>query len=175
MTDRFAFSDRPVDPSAWHKRLPAAALALVGCAIATYLGLYQMGLVADVWEPFFGTGSRLILKESAVAHLLPVPDAVLGALVYLAEAVAECTGGRQRWRTWPAAVFVTGALAAGLALAALVLVGCQVFWFRAYCTLCLASATCSLLIAGLVVPEVRAAWRHRKDASATASAVRGAM
>jgi hypothetical protein len=152
--------------------LPAVVLALVGCAIATYLGFFQLGLLTDVWEPFFGTGSRLILKESAVARLLPVPDAILGALVYLAEAVAECAGGGQRWRTWPAAVFATGALAAGLVLAAVVLVGCQVLWFRAYCTLCLASAGCSLVIACLVAPEVRAAWRHRKD-SAGASAAHG--
>jgi hypothetical protein len=149
-------------PSAWSKRLPAIVLALIGCAIASYLGIFQLGLLADVWEPFFGNGSRLILKESAVARALPLPDAALGALVYLAEAIAECAGGRQRWRTWPAAVFATGALAAGLALTAIVLVGCQVFWFRAYCTLCLASAACSLLIAGLVAPEVRAAWLHHQ-------------
>src|SRR5262249_24304297 len=111
-------------PSAWSKRLPAAVLALAGCAIASYLGLFQVGLLADVWEPFFGNGSRLILKESAVARSLPVPDAALGALVYLAEAMAECFGGRQRWRTWRAAVFASGALAAGLGLAAVVLVGC---------------------------------------------------
>ncbi len=146
-------------PSAWSKRLPAMALAVAGCAIATYLGLFQLGVLADIWEPFFGNGSRFILKESAIARRLPVPDALLGAVVYLAEALAECAGGRERWRTWPAAVFITGALAAGLALTAIVLVGCQVLWFRAYCTLCLASAACSLLIACLAVPEVWAAWR----------------
>ena len=151
-------------PSAWSRRLPAAVLALVSCTIATYLGLFQLGRVADVWEPFFGNGSRVILTQSAVSHLLPVPDAVLGALVYVAEAVAECVGGRQRWRTWPAAVYVTGVLAAGLALTAVVLVGCQVLWFRAYCTLCLASAACSLVIAALAAPEVRAAWEHRTNA-----------
>jgi uncharacterized membrane protein len=156
-------TSRARSPSAWSRRLPAAVLALVGCAIATYLGLFQLGRVADVWEPFFGNGSRVILTQSAVSHLLPVPDAVVGALVYLAEAVAECVGGRQRWRTWPAAVYVTGVLAAGLALTAVVLVGCQVFWFRAYCTLCLASAACSLVIAALAAPEVRAAWEHRTN------------
>jgi vitamin K epoxide reductase family protein len=150
-------------PSAWNKRLPSVALALAGCAIATYLALFQLGVLAEVWEPFFGNGSRLILKESAIARWLPVPDAAVGALVYLAEAVAECIGGPRRFRTWPAAVFVPGALAAGLALAAIGLIGCQAFWFRAYCTLCLTSSACSLLIAGLTAPEVWAAWKHRKD------------
>jgi uncharacterized membrane protein len=141
--------------------LPAVVLALLGCAIATYLGLFQMGLVANVWEPFFGNGSRFILVESAVAQSLPVPDAALGALVYLAEAIAECVGGRQRWRTLPAAVFATGALATGLTVAAVVLVASQVLWFHAYCTLCLGSAACSLAIGTLVLPEVRAAWMNR--------------
>jgi hypothetical protein len=139
--------------------VPAAALALLGCAIASYLACYQLGLVKHVWEPFFGDGSRHILKESAIARALPVPDAGLGALAYLVEFLAGCAGGRQRWRTWPAAVFFTGLVAAGLALTAVGLVLSQAFWFRAYCTLCLASAACSLTIAALVAPEVWAAFR----------------
>lgn len=150
------------DPSAWRSRLPVVLLSLVGCGIATYLALYQVHIVAHVWEPFFGEGSRLILRESAIAQRLPVPDAALGALAYLLEAVAECVGGAGRWRTWPRAVFATGAVAAGLGLTALVLVACQVFWFGAYCTLCLASAACSLMIAALVAPEVWAAIKHSR-------------
>ncbi len=71
---------KQADPSAWSKRLPAIALALVGCGIATYLALYQLGILAHSWEPFFGAGSRIILKESPLSHWLPVPDAALGAL-----------------------------------------------------------------------------------------------
>jgi hypothetical protein len=167
MTDSSLSGDRHDDPSRWGKRVPAVILALGGCAIATYLGLFQIGAIADVWEPFFGNGSRLILRESAIAQSLPVPDALLGALVYLAEAVSEYVGGRERWRTWPMAVLATGAIAAGLALAAIGLVAAQALWFHAYCTLCLASAACSLLIAGLVAPEVRAAWTHRNATSLT--------
>ena len=158
---------RDSNPSDWSVRLPAAALALVGCAIATYLALYQLGAVARVWEPFFANGSRVILRESAVSRFLPVPDAVLGAAAYLVESVAECVGGRQRWRTRPAAVFVAGTVAAALLLAAVVLVGCQVLWFHTYCTLCLASAGCSLVIAALVAPEVSAAVAHRRRVEET--------
>ncbi len=162
MTSATEWLDRP-GPSGWRKRVPVVVLALIGCGITTYLALYQLDAVAHVWEPFFGSGSRAILKESAVSRLLPVPDAALGALAYLLEAAAECAGGRQRWRTWPAAVFATGAVAAGLFLAAAVLVACQVFWFRAYCSLCLASAACSVLIAALVAPEVWATVRYRRE------------
>lgn len=149
-------------PSAWNKRAPAVILALTGCAIAACLGLFQAGVLTQLWEPFFGNGSRFILKESAVSRALPIPDAVLGAFVYLAEAIAELVGGRLRWRTLPAAVLIAGALAAGLGLAAVVLVGLQAFWFHTYCTLCLLSALCSLVIAGLVWPEVRATWRRKE-------------
>jgi uncharacterized membrane protein len=65
-----------------------------------YLALYQWEVLARVWEPFFGEGSRVILTSS-VSHLLPVPDAALGAFGYLLDAVAGLIGGRQRWRTRP--------------------------------------------------------------------------
>jgi uncharacterized membrane protein len=106
-------------------------------------------------------GSRLILKQSSVARLLPVPDALIGAGFYLLELIAECIGGSRRWRSMPWAVFATGAVAAGLAVAALALIACQAFLFHAFCTLCLASAACSLAIAALVAPEVWAAVEHR--------------
>ncbi len=148
------------DPSGWSSRLPALALALVGCGIATYLTLYQVGAIAHVWEPFFGNGSHYILRQSAIERFLHFPDAALGALAYLLEAISECVGGRQRWRTWPLAVYGTGLMAVGLAGAALFLVACQLWWFHHYCTLCLASAACSLTIAALVAPEVWAALRY---------------
>jgi hypothetical protein len=146
------------DPSRWPSRLPALVLALVGCGIATYLTLFQVGVIADVWEPFFGDGSRYILRESAIARSLPVPDAALGAFAYLVEAISECVGSPGRWRTRPLAVLVTGVVAAGLGVAALVLIGFQAWWFRHFCTLCLVSAACSLTIAACVAPEAWAAW-----------------
>ena len=83
------------NPSDWSQRLPIVALALAGFGIATYLALYQWGVLARVWEPFFGDGSRVILNSS-VSHLLPVPDAALGAIGYLLDAATGVIGGRQR-------------------------------------------------------------------------------
>src|SRR5207249_363639 len=105
---------------------------------ATYLVLYQLGVIADVWEPFFGEGSRLILRQSAIARLLPVPDALLGALAYLLDAAADAAGGHDRWRGLPGAVLVLGVISGGLALTGITLVFCQAAVFHAYCTLCLA-------------------------------------
>jgi hypothetical protein len=39
-------------------RAVIVALALCGLAIATYLTFYQVGIIATVWDPFFGEGSR---------------------------------------------------------------------------------------------------------------------
>jgi uncharacterized membrane protein len=148
------------NPSAWPKRLPVLATAVLGCAIATYLSLYQTGVVGQLWEPFFGSGSRDILKESAIARYLPVPDAALGAAAYFVELILELIGDEHRWQTRPWIVFLLGATAAGLAFAAIVLVVCQAAVFREYCTLCLASAACSLIGAAFAFPEVMAAIRH---------------
>ncbi len=159
------------DPSAWSKRLPVLATALAGLGIATYLTLYQVGAVSHVWEPFFGEGSRYILKESAVARDLPIPDAALGALAYLAEAVLELVGGADRWRTKPWVVLLLGLTAAGLAVAAVVLVVLQAAVFRHFCTLCLTSAACSLLGASFVPPEVLATLRHLRRPRSRSPAV----
>src|SRR5207248_54314 len=84
------------NPSAWPHRLPVLVLALAGCAVATFLALYQLNVIAHVWEPFFGSGSRVILRESSIARLLPVPDALIGAVLYLLDALTDVIGGRAR-------------------------------------------------------------------------------
>src|SRR6478735_4374840 len=96
------------NPSTWPRRLPALFLSLLGCVIATYLTLYQMDILSSVWEPFFGAGSRMILKESALARRLPVPDASLGAVAYLLDVILDCLGGETRWRTSPWIVLALG-------------------------------------------------------------------
>ena len=99
------------NPSSWGQRLPIVGLALVGFAIASYLTAFQVGLVQTVWEPFFGRGSETILTSS-VSRILPIPDAALGALGYLLDAVTGAVGGRGRWRTMPWIVIVVGLRAA---------------------------------------------------------------
>jgi len=154
------------NPSRFSRRLPVLVLALAACGLATYLTLYQVGAVADVWEPCFGNGSKRVLKESAIARYLPIPDASLGALAYLVEAVLEAAGGDDRWRRRPGIVLLLGLTAAGIAVGSALLVITQAVFVRAFCTLCLVSAACSFVIAAAVVEEVRAAWQQWKRATA---------
>jgi uncharacterized membrane protein len=152
------------NPSDWSQRLPIIALALAGFGIATYLALYQWGVLARVWEPFFGDGSRVILNSS-ISHLLPVPDAALGAFGYLLDAVTGVIGGRQRWRTMPWMVIIFGLAVGPLGAVSLLLVIFQPVLFDAWCTLCLASAVVSLLMIGPALDEFLASLQHLKRES----------
>ncbi len=141
------------NPSRWSERLPIAALALVGFGIASYLALYQWEVIGRVWEPFFGAGSREILHHSGVSHLLPLPDAALGAAGYLLDAVSGVIGGRDRWRRMPWIVLVFGLAVGPLGAVSITLVILQPVAYGHFCTLCLASAAISVAMIGPAMDE----------------------
>jgi uncharacterized membrane protein len=147
------------NPSSWSERLPLIGLALVGTLIAGYLALYQMGAVDTVWDPFFGKGTRIILNSS-VSSLLPIPDAALGAIGYVLDAVSGAVGGRERWRTMPWIVIVFGIAVGPLGVVSILLVILQPLLFHAWCTLCLASAACSIAMIGPAMDELLASLQH---------------
>lgn len=139
------------------------ALALVGVAIAAHLTAVQLGWIARAWEPFFGRGSEVILR-SPVSRVLPVPDAALGALGYLADAVTGVVGGRARWRTMPWIVVLFGIAVGPLGAVSVLLVILQPVLYDAWCTLCLASAVVSVVMIGPALDEVLASLQHVKQA-----------
>ena len=147
------------DPSAWSQRIPIVIAAAVGAAIASYLGAFQLGLIDDVWEPFFANGSRTILT-SGVSHLLPIPDALLGAFGYVVDALGGIIGGRGRWRTMPWIVVLFGIAVGPLGAVSVLLVILQPVLFDAFCTLCLASAVISVVMIGPAMDEVLASCQH---------------
>jgi uncharacterized membrane protein len=151
------------NPSAWSHRLPVLLLALLGCALATYLTLYQWHVTASVWDPVFGPRSSEAVLTSAISRFLPLPDATLGALAYVVEAVVTALGGEDRWRTSPWLVVLFGLVLAGLALTSLGLVLTQILLVHALCTLCLCSAAISFVNAWLGRDEVFATlqWLRR--------------
>lgn len=158
------------NPSSWPQRLPIVGVALVGFVVATYLGLYQLEVLDDVWEPFFGDGSRTIL-DSRVSHVLPVPDALLGAAGYLLDAVAGVIGGTARWRRKPWIVVLFGLAIGPLGAVSITLVILQPVLFDAFCTLCLASAAISLVMIPFAVDEVLASLQHLKGVRARGGSV----
>lgn len=149
------------NPSAWSQRYPLIGIAAVGFIIAGYLSLYQFELIADVWEPFFGEGSIKILN-SPVSELFPIPDAALGAFSYIADAVAGIIGGTRRWKTMPWIVVFFGLFVGPLGLVSILLVILQPVMFSAWCTLCLASAVCSVIMIGPAMDELLASLQYMK-------------
>jgi uncharacterized membrane protein len=149
------------NPSAWSQRLPVIVLSLVGGGIAGYLALYQLEVLDTVWEPFFEDGSEEILNSS-VSDLLPVPDAALGLLGYLADAVSGVIGGRGRWRSMPWIVVLFGLAVGPLGAISILLVILQPVLLDAWCTLCLASAVISVLMIGPALDEFLASLQHLK-------------
>jgi len=152
------------NPATWPQRLPIIVLAMIGFAIATYLALYQWRIVSWVWDPFFPEGSLKILN-SRISHILPIPDAALGAISYLVDALAGAIGGRARWRTMPWIVIVFGIAVGPLGVVSVMLVVFQPVLFDAWCTLCLASALVSLMMIGPTMDEFLASLQHLKRAS----------
>ena len=161
------------NPSSWSHRLPVAVLALLGCALSVYLTLYQWHITASAWDPIFGPQSSEAVLTSSVTRLLPVPDATLGALAYLVEAIVTLFGGAWRWRTAPWLVIIFGLVLAGLALTSLVLVLTQIFLVHALCTLCLCSAAISFINAWLGHDEVFAALGALKHGAPSERAASG--
>lgn len=149
------------NPSTWGQRLPIIGAAIAGFLIAGYLALFQFEIIDSVFEPFFGDGSRVILT-SRISHLLPIPDAALGALGYLLDAVAGVIGGRERWRTMPWIVIIFGLAVGPLGAVSIVLVIMQPVLFDAFCTLCLATAVISILMIGPAMDEILASLQHMK-------------
>ncbi len=147
------------DPSAWSQRIPIVVAAVAGAFIASYLGAFQLGLIDEVWEPFFGNGSRTILT-SGVSHILPIPDALLGAFGYFIDALGGVIGGRGRWRTMPWIVVLFGIAVGPLGAVSVLLVILQPVLFDAFCTLCLASGVISVVFMGPARDVGRASCQH---------------
>ncbi len=153
------------NPSAWSRRAPPVVLALLGCGIAAYLAAYQLGWVQQVWDPLFGRGSQVVLT-SWVSRALPIPDAALGALAYLADAITGAIGGEDRWRRLPGIVLLFGLVVLGLVVVAVLLVLAQALLFHTGCTLCLVSAAISFTTGWFAHNEVLASLRQVRAARA---------
>lgn len=145
------------NPSAWKQRIPICILAGVGFVISAYLSLFEWGLIDSVWDPVFGRQTEQVLA-SEVAHRLHrwfgVPDAALGAVAYLGDAVFGLAGSTRRWqyRPWMVIVFGIDVIPLGGVGAILVLLQATVVGY--WCFLCLVSAAISLMLIYLAYDEV---------------------
>jgi uncharacterized membrane protein len=120
-------------------RQPITLLALIGCAISTYLTLFQWHVLGGVWDPLFGAASSEAVLTSSLSRALPIPDATLGAIAYLIEAVLSLIDDAR-------VELVLNVLMILMALTGLGLIAIQLFYVHALCSLCLCSAVISWII-----------------------------
>ncbi len=142
-------------PSAWSHRAPIVALAFAASGISVYLSLYECNVTQSVWDPIFGRRSSEAVLRSSVSRSLPVPDAVLGAAAYAAEAalaLSSANGGRRRQR--PLALL--GVVINALAVTGVAQLLVQWLVVGRFCALCLSTAGISFLNAWLARHETAA-------------------
>jgi hypothetical protein len=160
------------NPSAWRQRIPLCVLAAIGAVISGYLALYEWGFTTSVWDPVFGDGSRQVL-DSDVSHTLHrwfgIPDAALGAVAYLGDAVLGLAGSTRRWQYRPWMVVLFGIDVIPLGGVSAILVMLQATLVGHWCFLCLASAAISLVLIYWAYDEVwssvsylRRVWRSTR-------------
>lgn len=141
------------NPSSWSERRPLLLLAAVGLAAAIYTACAQVGIIARMWDPFFGSQSSYLVTHSAISHLLPIPDGLLGMTGYLCDLTLGAVGASDRWRSLPGVVLLFGATITGLGVVSVALTILQGAVILHWCTVCLISAAVSILIWGLGIGE----------------------
>ncbi|WP_437300393.1 vitamin K epoxide reductase family protein [Sorangium sp. So ce426] len=158
------------NPSSWRQRVPICLLAAVGFVLSSYMALYQWRLISSVWDPFFGEQTLRVL-DSGVSHQMRrwfgVPDAALGAIAYLGDAIFGLAGCTRRWQYRPWLVVLFGLDVIPLGAVSVVLVVLQGTVVGAWCSLCIATAVVSLVLILLAYDEVWSSlsylvrvWRH---------------
>ena len=140
------------NPSSWKKRIILLILAAVGFCVALYLGLYELKMFPNVWEPFFGNGTNDVL-HSSFSKSLPIPDGILGAFGYLCDIILVSIGSETRWKSKPWVVILYSILVVMMGLVSIFLLILQAFIVNAWCTLCLVSAALSLSMVWPVLLE----------------------
>ena len=151
------------NPSAWSQRVPIALLASVGFFISSYLALFQWGLIDSAWDPVFGDGTETVLTSNVSKTMhrwFGIPDAALGALAYLGDAIFGLAGSTRRWQYRPWMVIIFGIDVIPLGIVSAVLVFLQGTTVGAWCFLCLVTAVISLVLVVLAYDEVWATLKY---------------
>ncbi len=146
-------------PSGWRRRALIAVLAVPPAVMSIYMGLYQIRAIESVWDPVFGAQTLAVLDSNvshAIRDLFRIPDAFLGAMIYIADIVLAVVGSQQRWYQKPWLVILFALAIVPGAVVSLFLVVMQATVVQAWCFLCLLTALFSVILVILAYPEVRA-------------------
>ena len=160
------------NPSSWTQRAPVVILAFVGLYVSLYLCAYQLELIDTVWEPFFAgsaidpqNGTEEIITSS-ISQAWPVPDAGLGAIIYMLEIIVGLIGSVKRWRTMPWLVLLFGMMIVPLGAVSITFIIIQPLVIGTWSTLALIGAAAMLVQIPYSLDELVASieylWRRWK-------------
>ncbi len=154
------------NPSTWLQRLPIAALAIFGIFLARYLAAYQLGHIANAWDPFFNGGENgtEAIITSRMSKAWPVSDAGVGVLAYMLEFLMAVMGDARRWRTMPWMVAGFGIVVVPLGAVSIFFIIAQPIFIGTWCTLCLLQALAMLVMMPYALDELVAMGQFLKDA-----------
>lgn len=145
------------NPSSWSQRIPIVILASIGMLISVYLALYEWGLISTVWDPVFGDQTAKVLTSDVAKTMhywFVIPDAALGAVAYLGDAILGLAGGTRRWQHRPWMVILFGIDVIPLGIVSAVLVALQGTVVGAWCFLCIITAIISVTLVFYAYDEV---------------------
>lgn len=151
------------NPSSWTARVLTIALALMCWLFSRYMAAYQLGYIADVWDPFFLDGTSKVLNSN-VSHAFPISDAGLGAFGYTLEFLLGWQGGSKRWAKNPWLVCLFGFLVVPVSIISVLLIVLQPVVVGAWCSLCLATAFFMSIMILFTAPELVATLLLLKEA-----------
>jgi hypothetical protein len=141
------------NPSGWEHRIPTVALAMLCWFFSRYMAAYQLGYIDHVWDPFFKEGTLRVIT-STISRSFPVSDAGLGAVCYTLEFLLGWQGSSQRWSQMPWLVFAFAFLVIPVGIVSVTLIILQPVAVGAWCSWCLATASCMLLMIILTAGEL---------------------
>jgi len=136
-------------------RMAAAALALVGLLVSTYLLLYKLGVLGSI--RCVGSGGCERVNLSRYSSFLGVPVAAFGVAGYLALLAVALYGLREDQLPRPQATRWLAALAALGVLFSLYLLALELFVIHAVCLWCSVSGVVILSIFVVSAASLRGA------------------
>ncbi len=145
------------NPSRWSQRIPVCILAGIATVIAGYMAIYQWGLISTVWDPIFGRQTQEVLDSEVskwMRRRMLIPDAALGAIAYLGDAIFGLAGSTRRWQCRPWIVIIFGIDVIPVGIVSAILVVLQGTVVNSWCFPCLITAVISLTLVYFAYDEV---------------------
>jgi len=147
------------NPSSWNQRLPIILMAFLAWMSARYMAAYQLGYITEIWDPIFANGTQKVVT-SPLSKSFPISDAGMGALVYSLEVLMGFKGSVRRWYTMPWLVFLFGIMVVPAGFVSILLIMLQPLIVGYWCSWCLFTAICMLIMIALTLDEVVAVCQY---------------